>query len=154
MAMMEGSDSVQRLICCRGKAVRDTLEGMEVGGCSVRGAGGDSAMNGSSVLGLENRKMSIVDVPVNEEGSILEEDVLKVLHVPEHAVSDSSYQHVGKEDFAVKGTERKMRKNGGARFEANEVLVEVVHSLLFLESESDFSSVENLDFDGGRHKDE
>ena len=57
MAMMEGSDSGQRIIYCQGKAVRETLEGIGVEGRSMRGAGGNSVMNGSSVLGLENRKM-------------------------------------------------------------------------------------------------
>jgi hypothetical protein len=59
MAMMEGSDSVQRLIYCQSKAVREIMEVIGVGGRSVRGTGGDSVMNGLSVLGLENRKMSM-----------------------------------------------------------------------------------------------
>jgi hypothetical protein len=47
-----------------------------------------------------------------------------------------------------------VRENGGAGFEGNEVLVEVVHSLLLLESQSGFTSIKNLDFNGGRPKDE
>jgi hypothetical protein len=101
-------------------------------------------MNGSSVLGLEKRKMLI---------SLSTKRVAFWKRMFwRRSVFRSMLCRTPATDVEAKRTERKVGKYGGAGFEGDEVLVEVVNSLLFLEGELGLGSIGDSDFNGGRHE--